>query len=243
MFRTGATSYVVPDDLVTNARHLAGLVQDVELVLFDTPDHSNLPTEAQCHQLAEIAAQTGMTYTVHLPADLGSEDGLRLALRTIRTVEMLSPVAYIFHIQPEGVTEPEWERTAYHQIRSLVRELGGGQRLALENLESYAPDRLEWLFSALPVRRALDIGHLWKAGLAPEDYLPAWLPEADVVHLHAVHAGRDHQSLAHVPPALLDPLVRQLAAWDGVLTLEVFEDDFVTSLQALSASLQRLGLQ
>jgi sugar phosphate isomerase/epimerase len=243
MFRTGATSYVVQGDLVMNAHYLAQVVQDMELVLFDAPDHSNLPSEAQCRQLSQIAAQTGLTYTVHLPADLGSEDALRLALRTIRAVEALSPMAYIFHIQSDNVTEPEWERTAYHQIRLLVRELGDGHRLALENLETYEPARLNWLFDALPIRRTLDIGHLWKAGLDPADYLPTWLPNASVVHLHAVHAGRDHQSLAHVPPDVLDRLVRQLADWDGVLTLEVFEDDFTTSLQALSASLQRLGLQ
>jgi len=35
-FRLGSTSYVYPADLVTNARQLAGRVDDIELVLFET---------------------------------------------------------------------------------------------------------------------------------------------------------------------------------------------------------------
>ena len=36
-FRVGATSYSIEDDLLGNARFLAGQVQDMQLVLFDLP--------------------------------------------------------------------------------------------------------------------------------------------------------------------------------------------------------------
>src|SRR5690606_5606110 len=46
-FRVGATSYVVEDDLLPNARYLAPIVQDMQLVLFDLPGGpSNLPDAA-----------------------------------------------------------------------------------------------------------------------------------------------------------------------------------------------------
>jgi len=44
-FRLGTTSYVIPADILANVRHLAGKVQDVELVLFEVDDGpNNLPS-------------------------------------------------------------------------------------------------------------------------------------------------------------------------------------------------------
>ena len=43
-FRLGATSYIIPDDILPNVRFLADKVQDVELVLFEVDDGpNNLP--------------------------------------------------------------------------------------------------------------------------------------------------------------------------------------------------------
>ncbi|MCU0508776.1 MAG: sugar phosphate isomerase/epimerase, partial [Anaerolineae bacterium] len=36
MFRVGTTSYIVPDNILPNVEYLAPLVDDVELVLFET---------------------------------------------------------------------------------------------------------------------------------------------------------------------------------------------------------------
>jgi len=38
MLRLGSTSYIYPADLLTNTRQLAGVVQDIELVLFELPN-------------------------------------------------------------------------------------------------------------------------------------------------------------------------------------------------------------
>jgi hypothetical protein len=57
-------------------------------------------------------------------------------------------------------------------------------------------------------------------------------------------AGRDHSSLTHMAPEQLDPIVGQLlnSRFAGVLTLEVFgEADFWSSLEALIASIERVG--
>ena len=45
-FRTGATSYVIADDLLPNARYLAGKVDDMELVLFDLNRRIRITLEA-----------------------------------------------------------------------------------------------------------------------------------------------------------------------------------------------------
>ncbi|MBA3533784.1 MAG: hypothetical protein H0T73_17850, partial [Ardenticatenales bacterium] len=52
---------------------------------------------------------------------------------------------------------------------------------------------------------------------------------------------RDHKSLALMSAEQLDPVVEQLLAFQGVVTLEVFEtDDFFSSRAALLDSLTRV---
>jgi sugar phosphate isomerase/epimerase len=115
-------------------------------------------------------------------------------------------------------------------------------RLALENLESYDVGLLEPIFAAFPIRRTLDIGHLWKAGHDPLPVLDTWLPTTKVIHLHGV-AGADHRSLAVMAAAQLDPVLARLLDWPGVLTLEVFEEDFFTSRETLWRALDRVAAQ
>ena len=72
-FRIGATSYIIPDDILPNARYLAALgeVQDIELVLFEVDDGpNNLPSPETVAELAALAGAHGLTFTVHLPLDL-----------------------------------------------------------------------------------------------------------------------------------------------------------------------------
>ena len=75
-FRLGTTSYIIPADILSNVRYLAGKVRDVELVLFDVDDGmNNLPSPDEIEQLLMIASQTDLTYTVHLPLDLRLAEG------------------------------------------------------------------------------------------------------------------------------------------------------------------------
>ena len=61
-FRIGATSYVVEDDLLANAYHLAPIVQDMQLVLFDIPGGpSNLPDAVAVAALAEVGRTQDLT--------------------------------------------------------------------------------------------------------------------------------------------------------------------------------------
>ena len=53
-FRVGATSYVIPDHILPNVEYLAPLVDDVELVLFETDEYgSNLPDTSVIERLLE----------------------------------------------------------------------------------------------------------------------------------------------------------------------------------------------
>ena len=110
-FRLGTTSYIIPDDILPNARYLAGKVRDIELILFEVDDGpNNLPSPEVIDELSKIAKSNDMTYTVHLPLDLKlGEDGserdqsLVKAKRVIDCTRGLDPWAYVLHLDGKAV--------------------------------------------------------------------------------------------------------------------------------------------
>jgi len=245
-FRLGSTSYVYPADILPNVRRLAGIVDDVELVLFEVEDYSNLPDRATVAELKDIAARYGMSYTVHLPLDLrlGSGDralrhpSIEKAIRVIQATRELEPWAYIVHLDgseplAEG-TPAAWDRWRGKCLRALeflAWECGEAELLCIENLESYPLERAIAILEELPVNLCLDVGHFWLAGVDPLPYLRRYLERTRVVHIHGV-AERDHKSLVHVPSKALHAVLDELRhrGYRGVVTLELFSrEEFFTS--------------
>ena len=268
-FRLGTTSYILPADLAPNARHLAGWLGDMELVLFEIEGGpSNFPTPHEIEALRAAADGRGLTYTVHLPLDIrleadGGEDhfSMRQARRVIQQTLPLQPWAYIVHLDgkefqtlPVGAVRqpgPELRRWQAHCVQALDRLAGwagGPERLALENLEGYPLDFLEPILERSPVARCVDVGHLWRDGHDPLPFLEAALARTRVIHWHGVCPDengirRDHRSLACAQPEPLERVLAWLAAkaYQGVVTLEVFgEEDLDGSLAALEAAWARL---
>lgn len=257
-FRLGATSYIIPDDLLPNARFLAPHVQEMQLVLFDLPDgRSNLPTAAEVAALAAWGAAADLTYTVHLLHDLRLQDeagqphpSLTSACSLMARTRALAPWAWVAHLDGREVLRADtssvglgaWQDATVQAVDAVVACAGAGERLAVENLEGYPPDFVTPVVMQTTAARCVDVGHLWLDGHDPVLSLRAAWPRLRVVHLHGVQ-GRDHCSLAHVAPARLDAVVQLLLVegFTGVLTLEIFgEEDFWSSLAALEASLRRV---
>jgi sugar phosphate isomerase/epimerase len=255
-FRLGTTSYILPAGILSNVRFLAPQVQDVELVLFEADDGpNNLPAKSEIAELAGIALEYDLTYTVHLPLDLRlADDGspsrasLDKARRVIDRTGPLDPWAYVLHLDGKSALDRADPESLLCRLDRTVRSLelvgrwaGGPQRLAVENLEGRPPDFYEPVMERINVSRAVDVGHLWLDGCDPVPYLQKALPRTRVVHLHGVD-GRDHQSLAHVPTEKLRAVLRELVRSDyrGVVTVEVFgEEDFLTSLAAIAQAANR----
>jgi len=254
MFRLGATSYIIEANLVSNARYLTehGL-HDMELVLFDLDDgRNNLPSPEVVAELNALARGHDLTYTVHLPLDInGAADHASMikARQVIEHTHALDPWAYVLHLDGRdirsGASETQmqqWQAQTLRALRELAAWAGGFDRLAVENLEGYAPGFIQPAIDQLPVSRCVDVGHLWLDGHDPLPYLQQALPRTRVIHLHGIDR-RDHSSLAHMPPEQIDPLVRLLLHnhYAGVVTLEIFgTDDLLSSQQAWDETLKRI---
>ena len=256
-FRVGATSYVIEADLLPNAQFLAAYVQDMQLVLFAVPDGpSNLPDALTVAALAAVGRANDLTYTVHLIDDLAPQASpqghaaLHKAQDVIERTQALSPWAYVLHLEGRTVRSPDtsaeclaqWQTAVQASLQQAIEWAGTPALLAVENLEGYPPAFVTPAIAPTTVSRCVDIGHLWLDGHDPLPWLQEALARTRVVHLHGVHAGRDHQSVAHMAPAQLDPVINLLLQqrYTGVLTLEVFGGaDFWSSLHALHASIAR----
>lgn len=249
-FRLGTSSYIIPDDILPNARYLAGKVRDIELILFEVDDGpNNLPSPDVIEELSQIARGHDMTYTVHLPLDLklGADDSERdqslvKAKRVIDRTQALDPWAYVLHLDGKSVrtsTDAEliehWQDRSVRALQIVAEWAGEASKLAVENLETYPLNFIQPVLERVPVSRCVDIGHLWLDGHDPIPYLRAALARTRVIHIHGI-AERDHRSLACMPlekvRAVWDELID--AKYEGVLTLEIFsEEDFLASMEVI----------
>jgi sugar phosphate isomerase/epimerase len=249
-FRLGTTSYIIPDDILPNARYLAGKVRDIELILFEVDDGpNNLPSPEVIDELLRIASEHDLTYTVHLPLDLklgedGSEHDQSLvkAERVMDRTRGLDPWAYVLHLDGKSVRASNdaklikrWQDRSVRALEIVSEWAGGAKKLAVENLETYPLDFIQPVLDRIPVNRCVDIGHLWLDGHDPIPYLQAAFPRTRVIHIHGI-AERDHRSLAFIPQEKVRAVLNELnrMKYEGVLTLEIFsEEDFISSLNVI----------
>lgn len=247
-FRLGTTSYIIPDEILPNVRYLADQVDDVELVLFEADDYSNLPSPALVDELNAIAKDNELTFTVHLPLNLkftrddaAADISIEKALKVIGCTEKLYPYAYIAHLDSHQIgcadetSHPEMVENCLKALERIAPSLPDRRLLAIENLESYDPERNDPVVQRFGASHCIDIGHLWLRGRDPLPYFKPRLDRSRVVHLHGIEE-RDHRSLTAFQDNRVQLTWRALinAQFDGVLTLEVFnEADFFASMELL----------
>jgi sugar phosphate isomerase/epimerase len=253
-FRLGTTSYIIPANLRENVAFLADKVDDIELVLFESHEISNLPDAATLRVLKATADRHDLTYTVHLPLDawLGhAEEKVRLqsvdkCLRVIERTAILAPFAYIIHFHGDHRGE--------HPSPDLMRWTDGHRRAVERLVQAVSPEDLcvetldypyrliEDIVMDYQLSVCLDIGHHLLCGVKPEEYLDRYLPRTRVIHLHGVEEGHDHRSLAFLPDGLLTALVDRLGSgpeMPRVLTVEIFDEEALNqSLNVLRRVLQ-----
>ncbi|MBD3239933.1 MAG: TIM barrel protein [Chitinivibrionales bacterium] len=247
-FRVGCTSYVFPDDILPNVRAMAPVVDDIELVLFESAENANLPLPAHVEELGELARKHALSFTVHFPldrracaADRRESDAFVAQCHRIVTLcEPLRPYGYILHLEGrmEGGNETEihrWRSAAERVCDAVAEAVSDRGRVCVENLG------YDWRLHRDLVERygfslCLDIGHLWLYERNWRDACREMLPRTRVVHLHGLEQGRDHVSLARGPlddTGVFVALLKE-SRYNRLVTLEVFsENDTFESLARL----------
>ncbi|MEW5944722.1 MAG: cobamide remodeling phosphodiesterase CbiR [bacterium] len=256
-FRIGATSFVHPADVETNARLLAGRVEDVEMVVFESAEISAYPTEEEVDRLCVRASREGFTWTVHFPLNAGiahpdREKREKAAAEwkgLFRRVRPLLPLACVAHVPLETEDETaegwktldeaalkRWQGRAAEQLERLKGEGVETEIFCFENLD-YPMEYLEPVMEAAGGGLCLDAGHV--AAWGKEDLLAAaerYFDRIRAVHLHRHDGKWDHRALSDPLDDEHRRLVQFLMRNDfsGVVTLEVFsEDDLARSLSAM----------
>lgn len=248
-FRLGTTSFILPDDYLPNVRHLAPVVDDIEL-LFTDPSDGALPGPHVMREIRRIADRDALSLTVHLPYDLDlgagddavRRDALSDLTRVVEKSRILEPFAWIFHPFCEwqyfgpGGPPGEWMERLSDSLDRLLGTDIPPDRLCLENLRP-AFDPLGRIIEAKGLSICLDVGHLAIYGHDLDEFLERYGKSVRVVHLHGVRDGKDHRSLAGDDRQVLERLLSFLngSGMQRVVTLEVFgQADLDESLRVLS---------
>ena len=252
-WRLGTTSYILPADLSANVRFLGPIVDNVELLLFESEEFgSNIPEPGVVAELADLAAEHDLTYTIHLPIHVrpGSPRASERTLavdtwnRVLERTEPLKPFGYVLHLEadrPGAVPSSDIPAWLDNLDRSLEVWMGTGQIqpdfICVETL-GYPFDLVWPLVQRRGLAVTLDIGHIWIMGFDAEAAVQTLLPHARIVHLHGVDGvgGEDHQGLEVTDPDLLRPFLTSLFRQPGqrVVTLEVFcQEHLESSLEVL----------
>jgi sugar phosphate isomerase/epimerase len=255
-FRLGTTSYIIPADLITNVRFLAPYVDDIELVLFEADDESNLPDEKAIHVLNEVACSSDLSYTVHLPLGLrlGSMDeeerrsSVTKALRVVELTSSLNPAAYVLHFEGDrrGPTPSEniagWINSLRESMLEMLRTEIPSHLFCVETLD-YPFALVDPIVDEFALSVCMDIGHVLLGGYPLDAYLTKYHDRIRVVHAHGIRENRDHRDLGGLSDsdlALLFDHLRSYRSSAPVLTLEVFDEkDFRLSLGVV----ERMGHQ
>ncbi|WP_320128044.1 cobamide remodeling phosphodiesterase CbiR [uncultured Sphaerochaeta sp.] len=252
--RIGTTSYILADDILPNVRYLAPLVDDIELVLFESQGEDNFPSRQVISELKTLASDFDLTYTIHFPLDVfpGSmlksvrKKTLETYLQVIDLTTDLDPFGYILHLTPDqwatlpSTNIPLWQECLDESLGLLLARSGLEPTMFCAETLSYPFSYVLPLVEKYDLAVTLDIGHIWLMDYDDTQACSSLLPKTRVCHLHGVAEGKDHQSLEVGKPRDIGFFLDSLRAQDAdgkkrVLTLEVFnEHDFSSSLALLA---------
>jgi len=243
-FRVGTTSYIIPADIIPNIEYLKEMVDDVEVVLFESDEISNLPSADDIETLRRIAEEHDLTYSIHLPMDvyLGHaqepvrRNSVDKCLRIIDLTQPLEPSAYVLHCEAgPGININRLSGEERHVFREsflasmdmlLENDPVSPRDICVETL-NYP---IAWISSAIEyfgLSLTLDIGHLELYGYSVSEHLDRFLSSARVLHMHGIKDGKDHTGLEHMLPETLDMVMKVLFENpdpERVFTMEIFSE-------------------
>jgi sugar phosphate isomerase/epimerase len=248
--RFGTTSYIIEAGLLENLLWLsrpdmALPIGEMQLVLFETPGLSNIPSPKEAADLASAAKERDMAFTVHLPGniELGNPDdaaraaSCELFKRVVGVTQALEPICWTLHIPlPSGEDAPSYIERTEGTLAPLLRAFDSPRELAIENI--YPVFDVEGqIVEDLDASVAIDVGHLNVFRQDVWGFMDLWMNRCRNMHIHGCDGHRDHESLALLPDGFLSEFLSRVALAPGLrtITMEVFGvADFESSSRAIA---------
>ncbi len=251
-FRVGTSSYIIPDDIIPNIKYLADKVDDIEILLFESDEISNLPSSNTIKEMNALARKHSLTYNIHLPVDIAlgainevvRKNSVQKCLRVIELMQQVNPLAYILHltgntnIMGEGSTETivDWLPSLQKSLVELSNAGVDMSFLCVETLK-YPFHFLDNLIEEFNLSVCLDVGHILIYEHSLKNYFSKYLERTRVIHLHGIKEGKDHNSIDNLDDDILKYILDELhrnKKKDRILTMEIFnESDFNNSMKTL----------
>jgi adenosylcobalamin phosphodiesterase len=245
-FRLGTTSYILPAGYAENVAFLGPLVDDVELLFFESDGVYPLPEPMEIRTLRQLKAEHDLSYTLHLPLDLrpgvGDESLRRRSMdpcrRLVAETTELGPLFWILHVPASDLGQrAEWHfEVMERSIQELEAEGLNRKNLCLETLD-YPFEQTAEMAEKHDTSLCIDIGHLLLHNFSVEECLANCMNRCRVVHLHGLREKQDHQEISLLGPDLIQKVINTLVGLAGsetVLTLEVFgHEPFLNSMETM----------
>ncbi len=213
---------------------LAPFLDEIEVLMFESRWPDSLPSEQMIAELGQAAEDLGITYNIHLPADVSLSDPdpsmrkhaaetLRMFIRRCRP---LSPSAFALHLPCEIPLQDkkdiqQWRKRTADGLALLLDAVADSRVLAVETL-MYPFDIADPLIREFDLSVCMDTGHLMLCGFDVKNLWKTYAERIPLMHLHGVRKGKDHLSLDCLSSAQADTIREILKNFKGVVSLEVF---------------------
>ncbi len=233
-FNIGTTSFIYPDDYVPNVKMLGPYLENIELLLFESNYTGALPSKHAIRELAGLAKEFNLTYNVHLPTDISissrNPQQQHIAVETINRVAErvapLSPTTLTLHVPYNGISLEEDDVKSWQErvVKNLSKILANGtpsHLISIENLD-YPFEFLVPIISELDLTICFDCGHLILHGDDIEKFFNTHSVKTAIIHLYGVAKNHFHGALDQLPENLMAPIMRLLAKFNGIVSMEVF---------------------
>jgi sugar phosphate isomerase/epimerase len=215
-----------------NVHFLSSLVDDVQLLFFESRVNSKLENPFDIGLLERLAGEQNLSYTVHLPIDLhlGSpfrrrrDEAIAEIIDLMMKLAPLAPSCFDLHLLRElDMDESQWLDCLNNSLSKLADRLGTERgKIAIENID-YPFQSVRSLALDHGFSLCLDFGHGLRYGEDLEQMLND-IPRAVHVHYHGVADGQDHLAVDSRQDEMSVGLAEKMSdhCFSGVVTLEVY---------------------
>ena len=243
-FKICTTSYIYPDNILSNVRMLAPYMDEIELILFESSPDS-LPDHRDIKALRSLADDFDVTFNIHLPLDilLGSQNKIE-RIKAVETIKMvmdltsiLHPSTHTLHFECDTKTCQDekglkiWQNLIRESMEMLIATGIKSESLSIETL-IYPFDWIEKIIIDYNLPICFDMGHIILQKKDVEEIFNKHSQRIPILHVHGVENNKDHTSLNRLPEKEAAKVINILKRFSGIVSLEVFSyEHLIDSLQ------------